>query len=409
MLYIRAMSEHKTIFGIEEKALDQAETALKDPQFQESPLWEEFKGLVKHFKRMLQQFRRLIKLSDSQQLQLKQAYEKIEEQNVELIEAGRLQEDVEKIMHHDLKSPLSTIIAVPALIRFNEHLTPTEQDYLTRIEEAGLRMLTMINHSLDLFKMERGLYQYSPIPINVVHILKKIAAETKALQKARGITLQIVVAGEDALQEEHNFVRGEELLCYSMLSNLVKNALEASPEGEQVTITLKPEDAMTRILIHNYGTVAETIRERFFEKYVTYGKQMGTGLGTYSAKLFAEIQEGSIAMRTSEEEGTTVTVQLPKLDIAEYSHHLENVSLSVEKTFEEKQLSRQRYPFERELLENIPDDVLKGMRHAVLMLDIPRMYKIIEQIRLHNAPLADSFTKFVNEYRFDVLHNILNS
>ena len=66
--------------------------------------------MLKHFKRMLQQFRRLIKLSDSQQLQLKQAYEKIEEQNAELIEAGQLREDVDKIMHHDLKSPLQRLL-----------------------------------------------------------------------------------------------------------------------------------------------------------------------------------------------------------------------------------------------------------------------------------------------------------
>ena len=408
MLYIRAMSEHKTIFGIEEKAIERAETVLKDPQFQANPLREEFQTLLKHFKRMLQQFRRLIKLSDSQQLQLKQAYEKIEEQNAELIEAGQLREDVDKIMHHDLKSPLSTIIAVPALIRFNENLTPIDQDYLNRIEEAGLNMLTMINHSLDLFKMERGFYQFSPIPINILHILRKITAETRVLQEAKQVTLEIIADGKEKFQKEHSFVRGEELLCYSMLSNLIKNALEASPEHEQITITLKSGEATTQIIIHNHGAVAEAIRARFFEKYVTFGKHMGTGLGTYTAKLFAEIQEGSISMSTSEAEGTTVTVQLPKIDIAEYPNILDNVSSFAENGDGKKQAQRQRYPFDWELLENIPDDLLKSMSHAVLMLDIPAMYRIIEQIRIHNDPLADSFTKFVNEYRFDVLHNVLN-
>ena len=113
-------------------------------------------------------------------------------------------------------------------------------------------------------------------------------------------------------------------------------------------------------------------------------------------------------MSTSEAEGTTVTVQLPKIDIAEYPNILDNVSSFAENGDGKKQAQRQRYPFDWELLENIPDDLLKSMSHAVLMLDIPAMYRIIEQIRIHNDPLADSFTKFVNEYRFDVLHNVLN-
>jgi K+-sensing histidine kinase KdpD len=66
------------------------------------------------------------------------------------------------------------------------------------------------------------------------------------------------------------------------------------------------------IRIYNQGAVPEHIRDRFFEKYVTSGKKRGIGLGTYSAKLMAETQHGSVAMATSEQDGTTVTIQLPK-------------------------------------------------------------------------------------------------
>jgi len=59
------------------------------------------------------------------------------------------------------------------------------------------------------------------------------------------------------------------------------------------------------------GTVPESIRDHFFKKYVTAGKLKGTGLGTYSAKLIAEAHGGMINMQSSEDSGTTVTVQLP--------------------------------------------------------------------------------------------------
>ncbi len=68
-----------------------------------------------------------------------------------------------------------------------------------------------------------------------------------------------------------------------------------------------------RITIRNHGTVPAEIRERFFEKFVTQGKQDGNGLGTYSAKLLAEAQYGKIALDVSDiEDQTTITVTLPR-------------------------------------------------------------------------------------------------
>src|SRR5207245_2100229 len=47
-----------------------------------------------------------------------------------------------------------------------------------------------------------------------------------------------------------------------------------------------------------------------FTKYATSGKGAGLGIGTYPARLMARVQGGDISLRTSEEEGTTITVQL---------------------------------------------------------------------------------------------------
>ncbi|WP_394698468.1 ATP-binding protein [uncultured Desulfobacter sp.] len=49
----------------------------------------------------------------------------------------------------------------------------------------------------------------------------------------------------------------------------------------------------------------------FFDKYATFGKSGGTGLGTYSAKLFTQIHGGQIEMDSSDTSGTTITVRFP--------------------------------------------------------------------------------------------------
>ena len=54
------------------------------------------------------------------------------------------------------------------------------------------------------------------------------------------------------------------------------------------------------------GAVPADIRDSFFDKFTTRGKHHGTGLGTYSARLAAEAQGGSIGLETSEDLGTKV-------------------------------------------------------------------------------------------------------
>lgn len=70
--------------------------------------------------------------------------------------------------------------------------------------------------------------------------------------------------------------------------------------------------AQVTILVRNNGVIPEAIRNRFFEKYVTYGKSNGTGLGTYSAKLLTEAQGGSIFVDSSTLTGKTeLTLTFP--------------------------------------------------------------------------------------------------
>ncbi len=128
----------------------------------------------------------------------------------------------------------------------------------------------------------------------------------------KNLSLSIEVFGHPVGPQEEFMIQGEKLLCYSMFANLIKNALEASSDGETVTITLDHSDKGTAIIrIQNNGTVPTEMREKFFDKYSTSGKYGGTGLGTYSASLLAKTLNGQIEMTTSETDGTTIIIQLP--------------------------------------------------------------------------------------------------
>jgi signal transduction histidine kinase len=226
--------------------------------------------------------------------------------------AERLREDVERMTRHDLKSPLTAVLTLPQLLRRDGNLTERQSDMLSLMQHAGYRMLNMINQSLDLFRMEQGVYELSPATVDVLPILDNIAGELHGVIESTDLTLDIAVRGAPRQPEDVFAVRGEEMLLYTMLSNLIKNALEASPAGGRVMITLT-EGASLDLAVTNAGVVPEQIRANFFDKYATAGKKDGTGLGTYGAKLIAQTHGAKISMTTSEGRGTTVTVSFPRL------------------------------------------------------------------------------------------------
>jgi PAS domain S-box-containing protein len=228
----------------------------------------------------------------------------LERQNEALKENVRLREEVERISRHDIKTPLNSIVAVPRLLREERQLGPEADELLGIVERAGYRILSMVNLSLDLHKMEQGSYVFRPDALDLHDLVGKVLADVRMHAASKQVKLEVEMGPVP-------FAWAEELLCYSLLANLLKNAVEASPEGAAVTVKAEAGEAGTVVMrIHNRGVVPESIRGQFFQKYATLGKASGTGLGTYSARLMAKVQDGDIALRTSEKDGTTLTVVL---------------------------------------------------------------------------------------------------
>jgi signal transduction histidine kinase len=230
--------------------------------------------------------------------------------HMNLIEAGRLKEDVNRIMHHDMRNALSSIVGYPEILLLEGGLNDRQIQTLEKISSAGYALSNMVNLGIQMYKMECGSYKYRPAMVDAAVPIRRILNGLSPLAEQKNIHFDFRLAGTP-IQPGNKFeIRCEDLLFYSMISNLITNAVEAAPAGSTVTVDMRKEDTVS-ISIHNMGVVPETIRGRFFEKYATEGKPSGTGLGTYSAKLMAEAHGGDIEMRTSETDGTTVTVRLP--------------------------------------------------------------------------------------------------
>ena len=230
-----------------------------------------------------------------------------EERARTLEENARLREDVERMSRHDLKTPLNSILGVTRLLRDDPTLGQDQRDLVSVLQRAGLRMLEMVNLSQDLFKMEKGTYEFRVQAVDLQEVVMRVLVDLHSYAQASGVTLHLRGSDRDPLR-----VRGEELLCYSIVANLVKNAVEAAGAGNEVTLTLQRGQTVV-LTVHNPGEVPPEIAARFFEKYVSGGKSGGIGVGTYSARLMARVQQGDLALRTGAGEGTTLTLTLRPL------------------------------------------------------------------------------------------------
>lgn len=229
----------------------------------------------------------------------------------ERIAAEQLREDMDRIARHDLRSPLTAIIGYSQyLLAQPGALTDDQRQSLEIIRQSGSKMHAMLDSSLTLYKIEQGTYQLQGDSFDLHASIRDVIRELEEKGKLLGVEMQL----RPALPERDGgaaWCFGEKLLCQTLFANLIGNAIEASKPGERVTVVLGENAGDWQVTIHNQGEVPEPVRRRFFEKYATYGKSGGTGLGTYSALLVARAHGGSIAL-DSGGGGTTLTVTLPK-------------------------------------------------------------------------------------------------
>ncbi len=213
----------------------------------------------------------------------------------ERVNAERLRQDIEAIVRHDLRAPLSGIVGLTPLLLDSPHLDAEERQMVAAIHKAGRRMLRMLSESVSLVAMERGTYELKAQSVDLRAVLQEVVADLDDLRHRK--RLQIEITWSQCFHEQC-LVLGEEALLYSIFANLIRNAMEASPIGALVSVSsfCGPQVVIT---IHNQGTIPPEFLPRLFEKYATWGKQGGTGLGTYSARLMARTMGGDVLVESS--------------------------------------------------------------------------------------------------------------
>jgi len=218
-------------------------------------------------------------------------------------------ENVNRIILHNLKSPLINLIHLSDMLLNDPNIIGKQREHAVMIDDVCRRMTRAVDTSQALYQMEDRAYQNAMASFDLAGAVHLAIQETAPDARKRQVDITVLLDGRPLDQNASFPLRGEENLCVIMLGNLIKNAVEASRSGETVLVNL---DGRARsLVIRNRGEVPRSIRDRFFEKYVTAGKKDGTGLGAYCARLIATVLGWNIRLDTSVAGETSVEIRFP--------------------------------------------------------------------------------------------------
>jgi len=107
-------------------------------------------------------------------------------------------------------------------------------------------------------------------------------------------------------------LKADRFLVERILTNMVINALEATPEGGHVRVSVEVLGESIQLAVRNSGFIAEEVQPRVFQRYFSTKAGVGRGQGTFAMKLFGErLLGGKVSFTSDEKNGTEFVLQLP--------------------------------------------------------------------------------------------------
>lgn len=201
---------------------------------------------------------------------------------------------------HEIRNPLTVVKGFLQLIQQEEH--GKNYDYLSLVLNELGRAESIINDYLNFAKpkfekLEK--FQLKEVLSEVVILLDPLAVK-QGVQLVRELDESKFTLNTDRNQLKQALV------------NLIKNAIEATPEGGKVTIYFRPENDHATILISDTGKgmTHEQLSRIGTIFYTT--KDKGTGLGTSVSLRIIDTMNGKVSYKSKPGVGTEVTMILPE-------------------------------------------------------------------------------------------------
>ncbi len=211
---------------------------------------------------------------------------------------------LERTFFHDILNLVASIQGFAELMEIDESADPMMVS--RRIQSASQKVIEEIDAQRVLLAVEKGELKVDNHVLTSVDVLKDVIELYEGQEVSRKRILKI---DDDVIRL--SFISDATLLR-RILGNMVKNALEASPEGYTVTLGVDKSAEGISFWVHNATVISASYRQRIFQRdFSTKGS--GRGLGTYSMKLLGRFLSGDVSFESSSKGGTRFSLHLPEV------------------------------------------------------------------------------------------------
>ncbi|MDQ1652418.1 MAG: hypothetical protein QOI35_1618 [Cryptosporangiaceae bacterium] len=240
------------------------------------------------------------------------AQRNLEERNKDLAELAELRNVFVATVSHELRTPLTSVVSFAHLLQEDtaETLTSYQRQCLDGIDRNANRLLRLIEDLLLLVRLET---HNLPLKFTIADPPELVAAavtDREPLAAERGIELRFETREGPPLE-------CDELRLHQVLGNLLGNALKYTPAGGSVTVRAAADASGWRFDVADTGIgIPAADVDRVFSSFTRASNAgvhgaPGTGLGLVISQAIVNRHGGSIALQSTEDVGTTVTVHLP--------------------------------------------------------------------------------------------------
>ena len=240
----------------------------------------------------------------------------LKKQEQEVIEGEKKKNDLIVFLAHDLKTPLTSIVAYLTMLDSYQDMPEEERQRYTHIAlEKSIRLGELISEFFEITKFNLQDIVLEPVELNLSMMLEQLADELYGVLREKNLTCE-VEAAEDMV------VYGDADKLARVFDNILRNAVSYCYPNTKIRIQAEMTEEGNRIVVSNRGKQIPkeqlgTIFEKFYRldeaRHSTTG---GAGLGLAIAKEIVELHGGTIRAESDEEE-TRFIVMMPKKEEGE--------------------------------------------------------------------------------------------
>lgn len=231
-------------------------------------------------------------------------------QELEATEGEKKKNDLVLFLAHDLKTPLTSIVAYLTMLEDHPDMPEEEREAYTHIAlEKSIRLGELINEFFDITRYNLQNIELEPVEIDLTMMLEQLADELYGVLQEKKLTCEVDV-------EEDLMIYGDPDKLARVFDNILRNAIAYCYANTEIRIEAKIKDGDIEITFTNAGDkipgdMLQTIFEKFYR--VDGSRSTGTGgagLGLAIAKQIVELHGGRILAK-SDDNQTQFVVTLP--------------------------------------------------------------------------------------------------